>query len=84
MIKTVRPTLLAKIEHCVASKIRPMLQMDGGDIEIVELTPKKILRVRLQGACCGCPCAAMTLQYGVQEVINSEFPKEKIRVETAE
>ena len=43
-------------------QIRPILQRDGGDIEFVELTPDNIVRVRLQGACHGCPGAQLTLQ----------------------
>lgn len=54
--------------------------MDGGDIELVELTKDKILRVRLRGACVGCAMAGYTLQYGVQNTINEEFPNEDIQV----
>jgi len=73
--------LLKRIEKCIDERVRPMLQMDGGEIEIVELTPKKILKVRLQGACHGCAMAAYTLQFGVQNAIDEEFPKEGILIQ---
>lgn len=76
--------LLPKIKKCIEKNVRPFIQMDGGDIEVVELTPEKILKVRLHGACNGCPAASMTLQYGVQNAINEAFPKEDIFVEMAE
>jgi len=48
-------------------KIRPSLQMDGGDIELVEVDEKKgIVKVRLQGACATCPMSTMTLKMGVE------------------
>lgn len=58
--------------------------MDGGDIELVELTEKKILKVRLHGACVGCMASTITLQYGVQNAINEEFPDEDIQLELVE
>lgn len=72
--------LLARINKCVNEKIRPFIQMDHGDIEILELTPEKVLKVRLQGACMGCAAATYTLQYGVQNTLNEEFPEEDIQV----
>ena len=47
-------------------KIRPFLQRDGGDIEFVEYTKDNVVRVRLQGACQGCPGAQMTLKMVVE------------------
>ncbi|MFA6521032.1 MAG: NifU family protein [Candidatus Gracilibacteria bacterium] len=73
-----------RLSALVRNEIRPLLQMDGGDIEIVELTPKKVLKVRLKGACDGCACASVTLQYGVQHMIDEEFPGENILVELAD
>lgn len=58
--------------------------MDGGDIEIVELTSDKVLKVRLHGACHGCAASSMTLQYGVQNALNEEFPEEDIVLEMVE
>lgn len=54
--------------------IRPMLQGDGGDIEYVGLEGT-VVKVRLQGACSGCPHAAMTLKQGVERHIRNEVPE---------
>jgi len=53
----------------VIDAIRPMLQNDGGDIELVGIDEDKSVRVRLQGACRGCPGAAMTLKMGVERIL---------------
>jgi Fe-S cluster biogenesis protein NfuA len=54
--------------------IRPYLQADGGDISIVELTDDMVVRVRLQGACDGCPMSIQTLKNGVEMVIKTNVP----------
>lgn len=58
-------------------KIRPMLQADGGDVELVEVTDKGIVKVRLTGACKGCPMSQMTLKGGVERVVLKEVPEVK-------
>ncbi len=58
-------------------KIRPNLQADGGDIELVDVTPDGIVKVRLQGACHGCPGAAMTLKMGVERALKKLVPEIK-------
>ncbi len=73
--------LLPKINVCVEEKIKPLLARHKGSIEIIELTPKKVLRVRLHGACHGCSLAAITLQYGVQYTLDQAFPGEGITLE---
>lgn len=55
-------------------KIRPHLQADGGDVELVDVTADGIVTVRLKGACGCCPMAAMTLQQGVTRAIRQEVP----------
>ena len=55
-------------------KIRPSLQADGGDVELVEVTADGVVRVRLQGACHGCPMSMMTLKNGIERVIKEEVP----------
>jgi len=74
-------TLLPQIHLCVEQKIKPLLARHKGSIEIVELTAKKVLRVKLTGACHGCSLAAITLQYGVQYTLDKEFPNEGISLE---
>jgi Fe-S cluster biogenesis protein NfuA len=55
-------------------KIRPSLQADGGDVELVEVTEDGVVRVRLQGACHGCPMSMMTLKNGIERAIKEEVP----------
>lgn len=57
--------------------IRPVLQRDGGDIEFVELTEDKVVRVRLQGHCAGCPGATMTIKGVVERILKESFPEIK-------
>lgn len=54
-------------------EIRPNLQMDGGDIEFVAMDGKDV-KVRLRGACCGCPSAGFTLAMGVERHLKSRVP----------
>ena len=61
----------------VVESIRPMLQNDGGDIELVSVDEDKTVRVRLQGACKGCPGAAMTLKMGVERLLKERIPEIK-------
>jgi len=55
-------------------KIRPYLKADGGDIELVNVTPDGIVEVRLTGACSSCPMSQMTLRAGVERAIIREVP----------
>jgi Fe-S cluster biogenesis protein NfuA len=64
--------LKKSVEQALA-KIRPMLQRDGGDIELVEVTDG-IVKVRLTGACKGCPMSQMTLKQGVEKLLLKEVP----------
>ena len=61
-----------KVEEVLA-KIRPMLQMDGGDVELVGVDDGTV-KVRLTGACGGCPMAAMTLKRGIEAKLKEEIP----------
>lgn len=65
-----------KVQKAI-DKIRPMLQADGGDVELVEVDDKGIVKVRLQGACSGCPMSQMTLKNGIERVIKREVPEIK-------
>lgn len=56
-------------------EIRPNLQADGGDVELVEVTEGGIVKVRLVGACGGCPMAAMTLKDGIERLLKEEVPE---------
>jgi Fe-S cluster biogenesis protein NfuA len=55
-------------------KIRPMLQRDGGDVELVDVQDG-IVTVRLRGACAGCPMSQMTLKNGIEKLLKREVPE---------
>lgn len=61
----------------VIGTIKPMLQADGGDIEFVSIEEDKTVKVRLHGACKGCPGAAMTLKMGVERLLKKRVPEVK-------
>ena len=60
----------------VLEKIRPSLQADGGDVELVDVEDG-VVKVRLQGACCGCPMSQMTLKNGIEKILKEEIPEIK-------
>ena len=66
----------AKVKE-VLEKIRPQLQMDGGDVEFVNITDEGIVQVRLQGHCSGCAHAQQTLKYGIERAIQQFVPDVK-------
>jgi Fe-S cluster biogenesis protein NfuA len=57
--------------------VRPGLQADGGDVELVEVTPEGVVKVKLTGACHGCPMAQMTLKMGIEKIIKQQVPEIK-------
>ena len=59
----------------VLEQIRPYLQSDGGDISLVEITDDNIVKVKLQGACHGCPFSMQTLKAGVEQALIKEVPE---------
>lgn len=63
-----------KVE-AVLDKVRPMLQADGGDVELVEVTDSGVVQVRLTGACKGCPMSQMTLKNGIERIVLKELPE---------
>jgi Fe-S cluster biogenesis protein NfuA len=58
-------------------RIRPYLQSDGGDIELVEISEDLTVKVKLTGACYGCPYSMMTLKSGVEQALMKEVPEIK-------
>lgn len=56
----------------VIEKIRPYLQRDGGDVELIKVNDDKTVEVKLQGACHGCPGAQMTLKLGIERTLKEE------------
>ena len=61
-----------KVEAAL-NEIRPMLQADGGDVELVEIEGG-VVKVRLQGACAGCPMSQMTLKNGIERILKEKIP----------
>jgi len=61
----------------VIKEIQPSLRADGGDIELVDVDNEGIVKVRLKGACAGCPMAKMTLEMGVERYLKSRIPQVK-------
>jgi Fe-S cluster biogenesis protein NfuA len=58
----------------VLEKIRPALQADGGDVELIDVSEDGIVKVRLKGACAGCPMSQMTLKQGIESTLKQEVP----------
>lgn len=54
--------------------IRPALQADGGDVELVEVSAEGVVKVRLKGACGGCPMAQLTLKQGIEKRLKAVVP----------
>jgi Fe-S cluster biogenesis protein NfuA len=57
--------------------IRPSLQADGGDVELVDVSTDGVVKVKLTGACHGCPMSQMTLKMGIEKVIKKQVPEIK-------
>ncbi len=67
--------LKTKVETAL-NKIRPYLQADGGDVQLIDIVDG-IVQVRLRGACAGCPGATMTLKMGVERTLREQVPEIK-------
>ncbi len=63
-------------------RIRPYLQNDGGDIDLIDITDDMIVKVKLTGACHGCPYAMQTLKAGVERAVIQEVPEIKSVIST--
>ncbi len=63
-----------KVEEAL-KKIRPALQADGGDVELIDIEAEGVVKVRLTGACSGCPMSQMTLTQGVERLLKKEVPE---------
>jgi Fe-S cluster biogenesis protein NfuA len=58
-------------------KVRPSLKMDGGDVELIDVSPDGIVKVKLTGACGGCPMSQLTLKMGIERILKKEVPEVK-------
>jgi Fe-S cluster biogenesis protein NfuA len=75
-----KDTLKERVESAL-KKIRPSLQAEGGNVELIEVTPDRIVKVKLTGACSGCPMSQMTLKMGIGRMLKQEVPEVKDVVE---
>ena len=66
--------LRERVEEAL-NKVRPSLQADGGDVELVDVSEDGLVKVKLQGACAGCPMSTMTLKMGIEKVIKQNVPE---------
>lgn len=68
------PPLRERVES-VINMIRPAVQADGGDIELVDVSLEGVVQIRFHGACIGCPSASMTLQMGIERSLREKVPE---------
>ncbi|MGD0766421.1 MAG: NifU family protein [Dehalococcoidia bacterium] len=66
--------LRAKVQETLEA-VRPSLQSHGGDVNLIEVTPDKIARLELVGACGGCPMSQITLKMGIERILAEEVPE---------
>ena len=67
-------TLREKVEDAL-QKVRPSLQADGGDVQLVDVDASGLVKVKLTGACGGCPMSQMTLKMGIEKVLKQNVPE---------
>jgi len=65
-----------KVEAALA-RIKPALQADGGDVELVDVDDNGIVKVKLTGACAGCPVASVTLKQGIERILKEQIAEVK-------
>ncbi len=63
--------------QAVLDEVRPALQRDGGDVELVDVTPDGLVKVKLTGACGGCAMATYTLKMGIERTLKQAIPEVK-------
>ena len=68
--------LKEKVENAL-QKVRPSLQADGGDVQFVDVSDDGVVKVRLMGACQGCPMSQMTLKMGIEKILKQNIPEVK-------
>lgn len=72
---TTEPADVTERVAMVIDRIRPAVQSDGGDLELVEVTDQGVVRVRLHGACVGCPSSTLTLKAGIERNLKDYVPE---------
>jgi Fe-S cluster biogenesis protein NfuA len=74
MVKLTSQDLQTRVEETL-DEIRPYLMSHGGDVTLLEVTPEKVARLQLVGACGGCPMSAMTLKFGIERLLADRVPE---------
>lgn len=67
-------TIKERVQEAL-DQIRPAIQMDGGDVELVDVTEDNVVQLRLMGACHGCPMSMLTLQAGIERIVKAHVPE---------
>ncbi len=70
-----QPTPMRDHVEQILNMIRPAVQQDEGDVELVDVSPDGVVQVRFLGACIGCPSSAITLQQGIERTLNQHVPE---------
>ena len=68
------PLMVERVESAL-DEIRPALEMDGGTVELLEITPDNVVRLAMVGACSGCPMSALTLRLGIERLLKERVPE---------
>jgi len=76
VLKLIRGDLMLEKVQAALDKIRPSLEADGGDVKLIEVTDG-VVKLKLTGACAGCPMSQMTLKNGIERVLKREVPEVK-------
>jgi len=66
--------LKEKVEAAL-NKVRPSLQADGGDVQLIDVAEDGVVKVKLRGSCAGCPMSQMTLKMGIEKVLKQNVPE---------
>ena len=74
MVELAGQDIETRVEQAL-DEIRPYLESHGGDVNLVEVTPEKVARLQLVGACGGCPMSAMTLKFGIERLLEERLPE---------
>lgn len=80
-MKPMKDTIEDRVQKAI-QELRPNLQADGGDIELLGVE-KGVVKVKLKGACAGCPMSSMTIQWGVERFLKKKIP-EVVKVEAVQ
>jgi Fe-S cluster biogenesis protein NfuA len=67
-------SLREKVEDAL-NKVRPSLQADGGDVQLIDVDDNGVVKVKLQGSCAGCPMSQMTLKMGIEKILKQNVPE---------